>query len=89
MSARKEYIKKSNSGRIKDVIKVRLHKQELKGNYGRGSMPIVSVTRKWNKGDKKFNLNNEKGREWEGIIEIYRKNKNNRSWDNIGDEKNV
>ena len=46
MTATKEYIKKSNSGRIKDVIKVRLHTQELKGNYGRRSMPIVSVTRK-------------------------------------------
>ena len=32
---RKEYIKESNSGKIKDIIKIRLHMWELKANYGR------------------------------------------------------
>ena len=32
---RKEYIKESNSGTIKDVIKIRLYMSELKANYGR------------------------------------------------------
>ena len=35
-----------------------------------------------NKGDKKFNLNDERGKEWGEIIEIYWKNKKNRSIDN-------
>ena len=32
---RKEYIKESNSGIIKDIIWIRLHMWELKANYGR------------------------------------------------------
>ena len=32
---RKEYIKESNSGTIKDIIKIRLHMWELKANYER------------------------------------------------------
>ena len=32
---RKEYIKESNSGTIKDIIKIRLHMWELKDSYGR------------------------------------------------------
>ena len=37
----------------------------------------------YNKGDKKFNLNDEREKEWEKIVEVYRKNKKNRSIDNI------
>ena len=42
-----------------------------------------------NKGDKNFNLNDERGKEWGEIVEIYRKNKKNRSIDNIGEVKNI
>ena len=42
-----------------------------------------------NKGDKKFNLNDERGKEWEEIVEIYRKNKKKRSIDNRGEEQNM
>ena len=42
-----------------------------------------------NKGDKEFNLNDERRKEWGGIVEIYRKNKENRSIDNIREEQNI
>ena len=44
----------------------------------------------YNKGDKKFNLNDERKKEWGKIVEVYRKNKKNRSIDNnIGEEQNI
>ena len=42
-----------------------------------------------NKGDKKFNFNDERGKERGEIVEIYRKNKKNRSTDNIQEERNI
>ena len=42
-----------------------------------------------NKGDKKFNFNDETGKEWAEIVEIYRRNNKNRSIDNIGEEQNL
>ena len=42
-----------------------------------------------NKADKKFNLNNEKGIKWGEIVKIYRKNKENRSIDNLREEQNI
>ena len=42
-----------------------------------------------NKGDNKFNLNDERGKERREIVEIYRKNKKNRSTDNIQEERNI
>ena len=96
---RKEHIKESNSGTIKDIIKIRLHMWELKANYGRKGLgnrsPMFHQKRiprnmSWNKkGDKKFNLNDERGKEWREIVEIYRINKENRSIDNIGEKQNI
>ena len=43
----------------------------------------------FNKGDKKFKLNEERGKEWGEIVEIYRKNKKSRSIDNIGEERHI
>ena len=45
----------------------------------------------WNvtKRDKKVNLNDRRGKEWEEIVEIYRKNKKNISIDNIKEEQNI
>ena len=40
-----------------------------------------------NKGDKKFDENDERGKELGVIVEIYRKKKGNRSKDNIGEEQ--
>ena len=42
-----------------------------------------------NTGDKKFNLNDERGKQWGDIVEIYRKNKKNRSIDNIQEEQDI
>ena len=42
-----------------------------------------------NKGYKKFNLNDERGKEWGEIVQIYRKNKKKRSLDNIQEEQNI
>ena len=49
-------------------------------------MPNMSVRRTCpehvldcNKEDQKFNLKDERGKDWEKIVEIYRKNKQNRS----------
>ena len=91
---RKQYIKESNSEMIKDIIKIRLHMWEFKVNYGKKGLdnrcPMcqseVHTTKhvlECNKGDKKFNLNDERGEEWGEIVEIYRKNKKNRSIDKI------
>ena len=78
---RKEYIKESNSGTIKDIIKVRLHMRELKANYGGKSLdnrcPMCQSEEdttehvlEFNKGDKKFNLNDERGKEWGEIVKF-------------------
>ena len=44
---------------------------------------------KCNKGQKKLNLNDERRKEFVEIIKIYRKNKKNRSIDNIQEEQNM
>ena len=86
---RKEYIKESRSGTIKDKIEIRLHMWEVKANYGRKDLdsrcPMYQSEEdttehvlECNKGDKKFNMNDERGKEWGEIIEIYRKNNINR-----------
>ena len=109
---RKEQIKESRTGTIKDKIKIRLHmwevhklttegkvwtvdaqcvnqKREVKPNYGRKGLgsrcPMCQSEEdtakdvlECNKGDKKFNLNDERAKEWAEIIEIYRKNNINR-----------
>ena len=96
----KECTKESNSGTIKDVIQIRLHMWEVKANYRRKSLdsrcPMcqseLATTEhvlKCNKGNKKFNLNDERGKELGEIVKIYRKNKKNRSIDNIGEEQNI
>ena len=41
------------------------------------------------KGENKFNLNDEKGKEWGEKAEIYRQNKKNRSIDNIQEEQTM
>ena len=41
----------------------------------------------YNKGDKKFNLNDERGKEWGEILEIYRNNNENISIDNVEDRE--
>ena len=41
----------------------------------------------YNKGDKKFNLNDERGKEWGEILEIYRSNNENISIDNVEDRE--
>ena len=97
---RKEYIKESNSGTIKDIIKIRLHMLELKANYERKGLgnrcPMCQSEEdttehvlECNNGDKKFNLNDERGKECGEIVEIYRKNKKNRSIDKIQKEQNI
>ena len=86
---RKEYMKDSNSGTIKDIIKIRLHLREVKANYGRKDLDsrcpmrqsegdTTEHVQEFNKGDTKFNLNDERGKECGQIVEIYRKNKKNR-----------
>ena len=42
-----------------------------------------------NTGDKKFNLNDERGKKWAEIVEIYRNIKEKISIDNIGEEQNI
>ena len=90
---RKEHIKESNSGTIEDIIKIRSHMWELKANYGRKGLdnryPMCQSEE-----DKKFNLNDERRKEWGEIcrnlwVEIYRKNNKNRSIDNIQEEQNI
>ena len=70
----------------------RLHILELKANYGRKiwNMSICQSEEdttehvlEYNKGDKKFNLNDERGKEWGEILEIYRNNNENISIDNV------
>ena len=88
---RKEYIKESNSGTIKDVIKIRLHISKEKANYGRNGRLCLPVQQmpmcqseedttehvlECNKGDKKSNLNDERGKNvkrWQKFIERTRK----------------
>ena len=74
---RKEYIKASTSGTIKDIIKIRLHIWDLKADYGRfgQQMPNVSVRR----GATKHFL--------ECMVEMYRQNKKNGSIHNIGEDQ--
>ena len=97
---RKEYMKDSNSGTIKDIIKIRLHMCEVKANYGRKDLDSRCPMRQsegdttkhvleFDKRDKKFNLNDERGKEWGQIVEIYRKNKKSRSILDIEEEQNI
>ena len=82
---RKEYIEESNIGTIKDIIKIRLHMWELKANYEKkgldnrypmcqSEVDTIEYVMECNKGDKKFNLNDEREKIWGEIVEIYRKN---------------
>ena len=70
---KKEYIKWSNSGTIKDISKIRLHMWELKANYAKKGLDnrcpacqskedTTEHVLECNKGDKKFNLNDERER---------------------------
>ena len=97
---RKEYIKERNSGTIKDIIKIRLHMWELKANYERKGLdnrcPMCQSKEdttkhvlECNKGDKKLNSNDKRGKECGEIVEICRKNKKNRSIDNTQEEQNM
>ena len=81
---RKEYVKESNSGTIKDMIKIRLHIGELKANYGRKGLgnrcpmhqSVQDTTLNFlecNKRDNKFNFNDERGKEWGETVKMYRK----------------
>ena len=81
---RKEYVKESNSGTIKDMIKIRLHIGELKANYGRKGLgnrcPMHQSEQdttlnflECNKRDNKFNFNDERGKEWGETVKMYRK----------------
>ena len=92
--------KKSTSGTIKDIVKIRLHMWGLKANYGKKGLDIrcpicqsevdtAEHVLECNIGDKKFNQNDDKGKEWGEIVEIYRKNKKSRSIDNIQKEHNM
>ena len=86
---RKEYIKESDNRTLKDVIKIRLRMQELKANYGRKGLrnrcPMCQSEKdttehvlECNKGDKKFNLKDQRGKEGAEILEVHRKKKENR-----------
>ena len=68
---RMEYIKESNSGTIKDIIKIRLHMWKLKANCGRKGLDnrclmcrseedTTEHVLECNIGDEKFNLNDER-----------------------------
>ena len=81
-------------------MKMRLHMWELKANYGRQNLDnrclmcqaeadTTEHALECNKGDKKFNLNDERGKEWREITEMYRKKKKDRSIGNIGEEQNI
>ena len=59
---------------------------EVKANYEREGLDSrclmcqseddnKDLVQQYNKGDKKFNLNDERGKEWGEIVEIYRNNK--------------
>ena len=72
---RREYIKESNCGTIKDTIKIRLLMWELKANYGRKGLnnrcamcqseeDTTEHVLECNKGDEKCNLDDERGKEW-------------------------
>ena len=59
----------------------------MKANYGRKGFcqseeDTTEHVLECNKEDKKFNLNDERGKEWGEMVEIYRRNKENRSVDN-------
>ena len=43
----------------------------------------------YNKEDTKINFNDERGKEWGEIVETYRKNRENRSINNIRGEQNT
>ena len=73
---------------------------ELKANYGRKGLDkrcpmcwleedTIEYVLGCSKGDKKFNLNDKRVKEWGEIVESYIKNKKNRSIDNIQEEQNI
>ena len=73
---------------------------ELKANYGSKGLDnrcsacqseddTTEHVLECNKGDKKLNLNDERGKEQKEIKEIYRKNNKSRSVDNIQEEQNI
>ena len=87
---RKKYLQECDSGTIKDVIKIRLHKWQVSSNYKRDNTdnkcPLYKKKTEETaehvlecEKDKKFTLNKENSKgEWEEITEIYRKNKKKR-----------
>ena len=73
---------------------------KLKADYVRKSLDnrcpmcqseedIIEHVLQCKKGDTKFNFNDDRGKEWREIVEIYKKNKDNRTIDNIGEEQNM
>ena len=86
---RKEYIKECSSDVIKDVIKIRLHMWEVGRNYGKeeqeGNCPICKKGEDTTEhvlecdgNEKELNLKDERGKKWTDIVEIYRRNKEQR-----------
>ena len=86
---RKKYLQESDSGTIKDVIKIRLHMWQVNCNYKRDKTDTKCPRCKKSENTtehvlecenaKKFTFSKEHSKgEWEEITEIYRKNKKNR-----------
>ena len=83
---RKKYLKECDSETINNVIKIRLHKWQVRCNYKsdntntkcplyKKSEDTIEHVQEWEK-DKNFILSKENSKgEWEEIIRIYRKNK--------------
>ena len=72
---RKEYIKEGNSGTVKDLFKIRLYIWDLKASYGKKGLDnrfpmsqseegTTEHVLECKKGNKKFSLNDERGKEW-------------------------
>ena len=61
-----------------------------KGLYNRSPMcqSKEETTSHVLEGDKKFSLNDKSGKEWGKVVDIYRKNEENGSIDNISQEQN-
>lgn len=78
-----------------------MHIRELKANYEEKGLnkrcPMCQLEEdlqsfhvlEYNKEDKKYNLNDLRGREWVEIVGTYRNSKKSRSINNIGKEQNI
>ena len=78
-----------------------MHIWELKANYGRKVWTInaqcvyqkrilQNVWMEQRRQEIQFERwNNERGKEWREIVDIYRKNKENRLIDNVGEKQNI